>query len=79
VIEYAVTGAYRAASATQTNTWPPHNVLPLLGDDQWVAIACSNDKEWNGLCKAMGNPKWTKDAKFSDAAGRRAIKMNSTL
>jgi len=74
VIEYAVTGRVQGRLGNSDKYMAPHNVYRCLGNDQWVAIACSNDKEWKGLCKAMGNPKWTKDAKFSDAVGRRAHK-----
>ncbi|MBM4404570.1 MAG: CoA transferase [Chloroflexi bacterium] len=48
----------------------PHNTYQCSGDDRWVAIAVSNDKEWQGLVKAMGNPEWASDAKFSTQAGR---------
>jgi len=74
LIEYAVTGRVQGRIGNSDKHLAPHNVYRCLGEDNWVAIAVSNDKEWQGLCKAMGNPKWTKDARFTDAAGRRAHK-----
>ena len=71
LIEYAVTGRVQGRLGNSDKHIAPHNVYRCLGEDNWVAIAVANDKEWKGLCKAMGNPKWTKDARFSDAAGRR--------
>ena len=74
LIEYAVTGRVQGRLGNSDKHLSPHNVYRCLGNDRWVAIACSNDKEWQGLCKTMGNPEWTRDRKFSDAAGRRAHK-----
>lgn len=28
----------------------PHGVYPCQGDDEWVAVACRNDTEWESLC-----------------------------
>lgn len=43
----------------------PHNVYPCRGDDRWCAIAVFTDEEWTGLCDAMGQPSWTRDARFA--------------
>jgi crotonobetainyl-CoA:carnitine CoA-transferase CaiB-like acyl-CoA transferase len=74
IIEYAVTGRVQQRLGNSDKQMAPHNVYRCLGEDNWIAIAVSNDKEWKGLCKAIGNPKWTKDNKFNDAAGRRTHK-----
>jgi crotonobetainyl-CoA:carnitine CoA-transferase CaiB-like acyl-CoA transferase len=37
---------------------------------RYVAITCHNDEEWQGLCRAMGNPPWAKKEKFADAISR---------
>ncbi len=37
---------------------------------KWVTIAVADDKEWDALCKVMGNPEWTKDEAFSDSLSR---------
>jgi len=48
----------------------PHNCYRCKGNDQWCAISVATDAEWQALCKAMGNPPWTRDPKFSDVLGR---------
>lgn len=48
----------------------PHGCYRCKGNDSWVAIAVSTDGEWQNLCRAMGNPAWTKDAMFSDQMNR---------
>jgi len=48
----------------------PHNCYRCKGNDQWCAISVATDAEWQALCKAIGNPPWTRDPKFSDLLGR---------
>jgi crotonobetainyl-CoA:carnitine CoA-transferase CaiB-like acyl-CoA transferase len=40
------------------------------GDDRWVSITVRNDLEWQGFCRAMGNPEWTRDDKFATTLAR---------
>ena len=40
------------------------------GDDRWINITITSDEEWQGLCGAMGNPAWTREAGFSDQTRR---------
>lgn len=48
----------------------PHGVYPCVGDDRWVAISVTTDQEWEALCRAMGNPEWSRHERFADALGR---------
>ena len=48
----------------------PYGVYPCKGEDQWIAIAIENDKQWLQLCQLMGTPLWVKDDKFSDGLSR---------
>ncbi|MBI4640474.1 MAG: CoA transferase [Candidatus Tectomicrobia bacterium] len=50
----------------------PHGVYRCAGVDRWCAIAVFTDEEWEALCKAMGNPVWTNDPKFSTRLARVA-------
>ena len=40
--------------------------------DQFVAIACADDREWGNLARAMGQPQLANDPKFSTVAARKA-------
>jgi crotonobetainyl-CoA:carnitine CoA-transferase CaiB-like acyl-CoA transferase len=40
------------------------------GEDRWINITINNDEEWHDLRRAMGNPPWTGEARFS-AQGKR--------
>ena len=48
----------------------PHNVYPCLGDDRWCAISVFTDEEWASLCGAMGQPSWTREARFATVEAR---------
>jgi crotonobetainyl-CoA:carnitine CoA-transferase CaiB-like acyl-CoA transferase len=42
----------------------PHGVYRCAGEDEWIAIACFSDQEWQALCQAMGRPAWTDMERF---------------
>lgn len=44
--------------------------LPRLGEEDWVAITVTSDEEWERFCRAMGNPPWTREERFSDCLSR---------
>ncbi len=66
----AVQGCYRCRDVK--GKWVPGGMgmPPMEIVDTWVNITISNDQEWQGFCRALGNPDWTKDEKFSDSLSR---------
>lgn len=42
-----------------------------MGTGRWVAIAVHTDEEWKAFCKIIGEPEWTRDAKFATLLGRK--------
>jgi crotonobetainyl-CoA:carnitine CoA-transferase CaiB-like acyl-CoA transferase len=52
--------------------WAPHNLYRCQGDDDWVTIAATNEKEWQALCHAIGQPDLAVDPRFRDGAARKA-------
>ena len=50
----------------------PHNNYKCAGNDKWVSIAVKTEDEWKAFCKAIGNPSWTRETKFSTLADRLA-------
>jgi crotonobetainyl-CoA:carnitine CoA-transferase CaiB-like acyl-CoA transferase len=48
----------------------PYGVYPCLGDDEWVAVAVTDDAQWMGLCAAMNDPLWSRDPDLAQAALR---------
>ena len=49
----------------------PYGCYQCLGDDKWCVIAIFTDEDWQALCKVLGNPPWTKEARFSTLWQRR--------
>jgi crotonobetainyl-CoA:carnitine CoA-transferase CaiB-like acyl-CoA transferase len=47
----------------------PHNVYRCK-DNRWCAVAVFTEEEWRGLKKAMGNPTWAEDNKFTALSER---------
>ena len=50
----------------------PWGSYPCAGTQQWVAITCRSDAEWQKLALALGDPEWTKNPEYATCAGRRA-------
>ena len=48
----------------------PHGVYRCKGDDRWCAIAVFTDAEWQSLCRVLGQPAWTHEARFASLADR---------
>ena len=54
--------------------WPrmaPHGIYPALGDDEWVAIACRSDADWEA-CGRVFDSDWARDSALGALAGRVA-------
>ena len=56
------------------NAWPPmapHGIYPSRGDDEWVAISCRNQGDWEALAGVVA-AGWCSDAGFAHLEGRLA-------
>jgi benzylsuccinate CoA-transferase BbsF subunit len=49
----------------------PHGVYQCYGGNNWCAITVFTDSEWEGLCRAMAFPQWTKETQFSTFSKRK--------
>ena len=50
----------------------PQGVYACSGDEQWVALSVTNDREWRALARVLGDPEWARDPSLATSAGRRA-------
>ncbi len=77
LLDWTVNGRpYRRAGQPHSNRnqWPPmapHGIYPCRGDDDWVAIACRNQADWESL-QAVIAAAWCADPQFADLASRLA-------
>ncbi len=49
MLDRAVNGREQGLRGNRHPALAPHGAYPCLGEDRWVAIACRNDGEWEGL------------------------------
>lgn len=55
--------------------YAPYGAYPCLGDDEWIVIAVENEKEWEELKIALGEPPWSQQEKYNSIESRRENKI----
>jgi benzylsuccinate CoA-transferase BbsF subunit len=70
ILEYQATGRAPEPMGNRSEKAAPHNVYPCRGEDRWCAIAVFTETEWQGLKRALDNPAWAEEEKFSTLSGR---------
>jgi crotonobetainyl-CoA:carnitine CoA-transferase CaiB-like acyl-CoA transferase len=48
----------------------PHGAFPAAGNDEWVAIAITNDAKWQTLCRIIGDPALAGDPRYATHENR---------
>jgi crotonobetainyl-CoA:carnitine CoA-transferase CaiB-like acyl-CoA transferase len=72
--QVAERSAYGVLLSRQANRGPlaaPQGVYACAGDEQWVALAVSEDDHWKGLVRALGAPGWATMPALATERGRR--------
>ena len=72
IAEYDATGRTPGPLGNHDRQRAPHNIYPCSGDDEWVAFSVESDDEWRSLCLEMDAAGLSEDARFIDAASRKA-------
>ena len=70
IMDYTMNGRVQGPMGNRHPTAAPCGLYPCKGENRWIAITVFTDEEWQGLCRAMGNPSWTNEGKFSDGLNR---------
>jgi crotonobetainyl-CoA:carnitine CoA-transferase CaiB-like acyl-CoA transferase len=70
IMDYTMNKRVQTSSGNRLPGAAPCGCYRCQGEDRWINITVTSDKEWQGLCRALGNPEWTKDEKFSDSLSR---------
>tara|TARA_B100001765_G_scaffold46852_1_gene27104 strand:- start:903 stop:2192 length:1290 start_codon:yes stop_codon:yes gene_type:complete len=71
ILDYTVNSRpFRREGMPPGNTAPdkkiaPHNSYRCKGKDRWCVVTVTNEEEWGALSKAINNPLWMNDKKFS--------------
>ena len=59
-------------NADDHQTAAPHGCYRCRGIDRWCVIAVFDESQWAALCRAMGEPDWTREERFSTMSHRTA-------
>ncbi len=70
VLGYQMKSKWPDRFGNRHSSMAPHGCYPCRGEDKWIAIAVACDEEWLALSRAMGNPAWTKEERFSNQLSR---------
>jgi benzylsuccinate CoA-transferase BbsF subunit len=70
IMDYTMNSRIPEPLGNRHHAMAPHGVYRCRGEDKWVVIAVSSDEEWQGFCRAMGNPTWSKEERFSTVLKR---------
>ena len=71
LLNYSINGLENRKMGNAHPSAAPHGVYRCKGEDRWCAIAVLDDAEWKRFCRAIGDPPWTQDPKFSTFMGRK--------
>jgi crotonobetainyl-CoA:carnitine CoA-transferase CaiB-like acyl-CoA transferase len=70
VMEFSMNQRSTGTLGNVNPLYPVHNNYPCSVEDKWVAIAILTDDEWEGFCRAIGEPPWTQREDFADGYKR---------
>jgi crotonobetainyl-CoA:carnitine CoA-transferase CaiB-like acyl-CoA transferase len=70
LLDYAMNGREQHRQGNWDEAMAPHGIYRCRGEDSWISVAVSLEEEWQGFCRALGNPPWTREARFADAYQR---------
>lgn len=77
LLDYQMNRREKGPIGNRDERYAPHGAYHCRGEDRWVAIAVTNDAEWNGLCDVIQRPDLVLDDRFANMEGR--IKLQDEL
>ena len=72
VLAYQMTGQEPQRRGNHSPHFAPHDCYPCLGEDRWITIAVTSDREFSRLARVMGDPALAQDARFASNDRRLA-------
>lgn len=71
LLDYDANGTVAHRAGNRDAVAVPHGCYPSRGG-AWCTLSCWDEAEWRRFCAAAGHGEWAADARFADAAARRA-------
>ena len=72
IIEFSAYGATMEREGNASPWAAPQGLYACRGSEQWLALSCENDAQWQALRKVLGDPAWAAAPDFDTHRGRRA-------
>lgn len=70
VLEQVATGRTWRPGGNHVPDAAPHDAFPCRGEDQWIAIAVTDDRQWHALCNRMRRADLAADPRYATATAR---------
>jgi len=70
ITDYAMNQRIHEPNGNRHPRMAPHGCYRTKDHDRWIAIAVASDVAWRALCSVMGRPRWSRDQRFTEVAGR---------
>lgn len=70
-MRFGHTGVQPPPPGNRDPNYAPHGVYPTRGEDEWLALAVSDDAQWRVLSELIGGPELAADARFASHALRK--------
>ncbi len=72
VLDYVANDRSSARTGNRSPYVPsaPHGAYPCKGTDRWITISVYNDEEWRAMAGVLGDPRWTKDERYTKLSAR---------
>lgn len=71
IVEYQLSGKVPRRAGNDDPAMAPHGAYPVAGEDEWIAIAVTDDAAWQRLAEVIGEP-WAREERWATVAGRLA-------
>jgi crotonobetainyl-CoA:carnitine CoA-transferase CaiB-like acyl-CoA transferase len=72
VLDYVMNNRVWGRRGNRSSVMAPHNIYRCKDNETWVVIAVQFEEEWQAFCKAIGNPGWAREDRFSTLENRLA-------
>ncbi|HXY91536.1 MAG TPA: CoA transferase [Acidimicrobiia bacterium] len=72
VLEFAASGNVMTRMGNRSPYAAPQGLYACAGSERWLAVSVATDEQWDGLRRALGNPRWADDPALATRAGRVA-------
>ena len=71
ILQFTANGYVAPQVGNRDSLAAPHGCYRCQGDDRWCAIAVFSEDEWRSFCGVLGDPAWTKEARFALLTARK--------